>query len=145
MKIDLTIVPQVLLWTTPYLSSQPITSRESYNNDDGDDDEKDKDKTNCPVHAFPGRLLMILGLLDVRLSLLSIVESCSRISVDFDQISSLIVDLGVDLLGNIVDISHELFDIVKFFLPLFNYVLHVGGLTLNLQLLHIELLMHQSL
>ena len=88
---------------------------------------------------------MLLGLLDVRLSLLCIFESCSRVSIDFDQIGSLIVDLGVDLLGNIVDISHELLDIVKFFLPLFNYVLHVGSLTLNFQLLHIELLMHQSL
>ena len=88
---------------------------------------------------------MLLGLLDVCFSLLCILKSCSSVSVNFDQISSLIVDLRVDLFGNIIDISHELFDVVKLFLSLFNYILHVGGLTLNLELLHIELLMHQSL
>ena len=88
---------------------------------------------------------MLLGLLDVCFSLLCILKSCSSVSVNFDQISSLIVDLRVDLFGNIIDISHELFDVVKLFLSLFNYILHVGSLTLNLELLHIELLMHQSL
>ena len=82
---------------------------------------------------------MLLGLLDVLLSLLCIIESCSRVSVNFDQIGSLIVDLGVDLLGNIIDISHKLFNVVKLFLSLFNHIFHVCSLTLNLQLLHIEL------
>ena len=88
---------------------------------------------------------MLLGLLDVCFSLLCILKSRSCVSVDFDQISPLIVDLRVDLFGNIIDISHELFDVVKLFLSLFNYILHVGSLTLNLELLHIELLMDQSL
>ena len=88
---------------------------------------------------------MLLGLLDVLFSLFCIIESCSGISINFDQISSLIVDLGVNLFGNVIDISHELFDVVKLFLSLLNHILHVSSFTLDLQLLHIELLMHQSL
>ena len=49
--------------------------------------------------------------------------------------------LGVDLFGNVIDISHELLDIVELFLPLLDDVLHVGRLSLHLQLLHIELLL----
>ena len=88
---------------------------------------------------------MLLGLLDVLFSLLCIIKSCARISINFDQITSLIVDLGVDLFSNIIDISHELFDVIKLFLSLLNHILHVSSFTLDLQLLHIELLMHQSL
>ena len=88
---------------------------------------------------------MLLGLLDVLFSLFCIIESCSSIGINFDQISSLIVDLGVNLFGNVIDISHELFDVVKLFLSLLNHILHVSSFTLDLQLLHIELLMHQSL
>ena len=88
---------------------------------------------------------MLLGLLDVLFSLFCIIESCSGISINFDQISSLIVDLGVNLFGNVIDISHELFDVIKLFLSLLNHILHVSSFTLDLQLLHIELLMHQRL
>ena len=88
---------------------------------------------------------MFLGLLDVLFSLFCIIESCSSISINFNQISSLIVDLSVDLFSYIIDIGHELFDVVKLFLSLFNHILHVSSLALNLQLLNIELVMHQSL
>ena len=52
---------------------------------------------------------------------------------------------SVDLLRNVIDISHELFDVVELFLSLLDHVLHVGGLALHLQLLDVELLLLQQL
>ena len=54
--------------------------------------------------------------------------------------------LSVDFLRNVIDISHELFDVVELFLSLLDHVLHVGSLTLHLEFLDIKLLLlHQRL
>ena len=54
--------------------------------------------------------------------------------------------LSVDLLCNVIDISHELFDVVELFLSLLDHVLHVGSLALHFELLDIKLLLlHQRL
>jgi hypothetical protein len=84
---------------------------------------------------------MLLRLFNVLLGVLGIVEGRSRVRVDLDEIGTLLVHLGIDLLRNVVDICHELLHVVQLLLPLLDDVLHVGGLALNLELLNVELLL----
>ena len=88
---------------------------------------------------------MLLGLFDILLRIFGIFESRSSILINFNQIRALLMHLGVDLLGNVIDISHELLNVVQLFLPLLNDVLHVGSLALHLQLLNIQLLFLQQI
>ena len=88
---------------------------------------------------------MLLGLLNVFLSFLCILERRSRILVNLNQISSLLMHLGVDLFRDTVYVCHELLDIVELFLPLFDHVVHIGSLALHLQLFNVKLLLLQQL
>lgn len=88
---------------------------------------------------------MLLCFFYVFLSLLGVVEGCARIVVDLNQVCSLLVHLCVDLLGNVIDIRHELLHIVQLVLPLLNQIVHVGCFTLHPQLINIELLLFQEL
>lgn len=88
---------------------------------------------------------MLLRLFNVLLSVLGIVEGRPSVRIDLDEIGTLLVHLGIDLLRNVVDICHELLHVVQLLLPLLDDVLHVGGLALNLELLNVELLLLEEI
>ena len=82
-----------------------------------------------------------MGLLDVSLGILRVLKRCSGILINLNKVDSLFMHLGVNLLGDVVDICHKLFNVVQLFLPLLDDVFHVGGLALHFQLFNIQLLL----
>ena len=88
---------------------------------------------------------MLLGLLYVFLSILCIIEGCASIVINLNEVSSLLVHLRVDLLSDVIDVSHELLHVVQLVLTLFDQIVHVGSLSLHLQFLNIQLLLLQKL
>ena len=105
------------------------------------DDDSNWENSDDPVQAFSSTFLIFLGLLDISLRIFCIFQRSSSILIDFDKIGALLVHLSVDFFRNVIDISHELLDVVELFLPLLDDVFHVGCLALNFQLLNIELLL----
>ena len=117
-------------------------------NDNDDDDGSCASNTNNPVHASTSSLLMVLCLFDILFSFLGIIEGCSGVCIDFHQISSLVVNLCVDFLSDIIDVCHELLHVIEFLLALLDHIFHVRGLSLDFKLLNVELLLllaYQSL
>ena len=122
-----------------------MVSSQLEDNDENDDENGDWKDANDPVHAFSTTLLVLLGLLNVSLCVLRVIQRFWSILVDLNEIGALFMHLSVDLLGNVVDIRHELLHVVQLLLPLLDHVSHVRSLTLHLQLLNIQLLLLQEL
>ena len=89
--------------------------------------------------------MVVLGLLDVFLGFFGVIERSARIGVDLDYICPLVVHLSVDIFDDAVDFCHEAFNVVEVLLPLLDYIVHVGRLALNLELLQVDRFVHQLL
>ena len=88
---------------------------------------------------------MLLCFLYVLFCILGIIKGCTCVVVDLNEICSLLVHFCVDLLGYVIDVRHELLHVVQFILTLLDEIVHVGCLTLNPQLINVELLLLQKL
>lgn len=61
---------------------------------------------------------MVLGLLDVFLSLFRISKGFASVLINFNQVGPLLMHFSVDVFSNLVNVPHELLHVVKVFLPL---------------------------
>ena len=79
---------------------------------------------------------MVLCLSYLIVSLFGIVKCSLCVLVNLYEVLALVMHIHIDLLSNRVDVTHQLFDIIQFLLPLLDYVLHVISLSpyLNLHL-----------
>ncbi len=81
---------------------------------------------------------MLHCLFYILLSFVSIIFGLSCILVDDFQVSPLLMHLGVDLLGDCIDVLHGLLYMLEVLIPLVDDVPHVVRLRLDLYLLLVK-------
>ena len=97
-------------------------SDEGENHAEDDDQCGDRDYANEPHHAFTSRLLFRGCLDDLFLGLLGVVECRGCVLVYLNHHVTLVVHLGMDLLGDLVNVRHEVFDGVELFLAVLDQI-----------------------
>ena len=110
---------------------------ESEDNDQNDYQGASAKDSNYPEHTFASGLLMHLRLFNIFLCFFRVFESRPYISIDFDQIRSLIVHLFIDILSDYVNVCHELLNVIQIFLPLFDNVFVMSSFSAHFELLQI--------
>ena len=91
---------------------------------------------------------MLLRLVELLIGLLDVLGSCSYMHVKSLKFFSLVLDLDINVLCDIVDISHNIFYLIDFVPSLLDDSCHVIYLSLHLQVLIVlysELLLIGSL
>ena len=77
---------------------------------EGDDNAQDDDQggngdyANEPEHASTGHFLFAGGLDNLLLCLLGVLECLSGVLVNFNHHVTLVMNLGIDLLSDLVDV-----------------------------------------
>lgn len=61
--------------------------------------------------------------------------------VNLNEVTALVVHFRVDVLRNVIDVSHELLHVIQLILSLINHIFHVCCLALHLKLFKVQLLL----
>ena len=91
-------------------------SDEGENHAEDDDQCSDGDDANDPQHASTARLLFRGRLNDLFLCLYGVFKCRGCVLVYFNHNVTLVVHLGMDLLGDLMNVRHEVLDGVELFL-----------------------------
>ena len=116
-------------------------SDEGDNHAEDDDQRGDGDYGNEPHHAFAGRLLLRGRLDDLFLGLLGVVECRGCVLVYLNHNVTLVVHLGMDLLGDLVNVRHEVLDGVELLLAILDQIGDLGRFNQHFALFKVKLLL----
>ena len=86
---------------------------------------------------------MLFGFNDVLLCVFRILFRCLDILSDVFEVFPLLVHVSIDLFCDVIDVSHQLFDIIQVILSLLDHVSHVICFSLHLELVLVDLLLLQ--